>query len=185
MSLLKSVVGISAGTVVVVMLAATDLQKIGLGFAASKSSHPQQAAAVIPAQPLPPKPTPIQVPSNAAYLYAQGNGHFMADLQIRGTPIRAMVDTGATVIAMSYEDAERIGRRPEPNDRTAKFNTANGTVTAHLVKLSEVRLQGITVYDVDAAIMPKGAMKGTLLGMSFMRKLSGVETRGATMVMRQ
>jgi aspartyl protease family protein len=167
---------------------------IGAAFAisafAAKSglftaSQPTRVASATPVAPSVPTPKPAMPVGNIAYLYAQPNGHFMAELQVRGTTIRTMVDTGASVIALSYEDAEKIGRRPLPNDRTARFNTANGTVIAHLVRLQEVRLQGITLYDVDAAIMPKGAMNGTLLGMSFMRRLSGVETRGATMIMRQ
>ncbi len=122
---------------------------------------------------------------NTAMLYADPRGHFFADIQVRGIHIKTMVDTGASLIAMSTEDAAKIGFRANPSDRKAQFNTANGVVTASLVQLPEVRLQGLTVFDVEAAIMPPGAMNGTLLGMSFMKKLSSFESRGTSMVMRK
>ncbi len=118
-------------------------------------------------------------------LYADPRGHFMADLYVRGTPIRALVDTGATLVSFSEADAAKIGLRADSSQRTARFQTANGTVTASIVRVPEMRLQGITVHDVEAAIMPKGAMEGTLLGMSFMKKLASYESRGTSMVLRK
>jgi aspartyl protease family protein len=139
-----------------------------------------------------PAPSPINTAAasshaagNTAMLYADPRGHFFADIQVRGIPIKTMVDTGASLVALSTEDAAKIGFKANPSDRKAQFNTANGVVTASLVRLPEVRLQGLTVYDVDAAIMPPGAMSGTLLGMSFMKKLSSFESRGSSMVMRK
>jgi aspartyl protease family protein len=122
---------------------------------------------------------------NTAMIYSDPRGHFYADIQVRGIPIRTMVDTGASLVALSTEDAAKIGLRANPSDRKAQFNTANGVVTASLVQLPEVRLQGLTVFDVEAAIMPPGAMSGTLLGMSFMKKLASFESRGSSMVMRK
>jgi aspartyl protease family protein len=128
---------------------------------------------------------PAQVPGNTAMLYADPRGHFFADIQVRGVPIRTLVDTGASLVAMSTEDAAKVGLRAQANDKKAQFNTANGMVTASLVRLPEVRLQGIMVFDVEAAIMPPGAMQGTLLGMSFMKKLASFESRGTSLVMRK
>jgi aspartyl protease family protein len=122
---------------------------------------------------------------NTAMLYADTRGHFHADIQVRGTPIRTLVDTGASLVTFSTEDAAKLGLRADSSQKTAQFNTANGMVTAHLIRIPEMRLQGITVYDVDAAILPPGAMKGTLLGMSFMKKLASYESRGTSMVMRR
>jgi aspartyl protease family protein len=121
---------------------------------------------------------------NTAVLHADPRGHFMADLQIRGVVIRALVDTGASVLAFSSEDAARFGLKAEPSQPKRMFQTANGVVSASLVRVPEVRLQGITLYDVEASIMPPGALKGTLLGMSFLKKLRSYESRGASMVLR-
>ena len=128
---------------------------------------------------------PVQMPGNTAMLYADPRGHFFADIQVRGVPVRTLVDTGASLVAMSTEDAAKIGLRAQPGDKKAQFNTANGQVTASLVRLPEIRLQGIMVFDVEAAIMPPGAMQGTLLGMSFMKKLASFESRGTSLVMRK
>jgi aspartyl protease family protein len=122
---------------------------------------------------------------NTAFLYADARGHFFADVTVRGIPIRTMVDTGASVVSFSAEDAAKIGLREEAGQRKAQFRTANGIVIASMVKVPELRLQGITVHDVEAAIMPRGAMQGTLLGMSFMRKLQSYESRGTSMVLRR
>jgi aspartyl protease family protein len=122
---------------------------------------------------------------NTAMLYADTRGHFHADVYIRGIPVRTLVDTGASLVSFSREDAAKFGLRDEPNQKKAQFNTANGLVSASIVRIPEMRLQGITVYDVEAAIMPKGAMNGTLLGMSFMKKLQSYESRGTSMVLRK
>jgi clan AA aspartic protease (TIGR02281 family) len=94
-------------------------------------------------------------------------------------------DTGASVVSFSAEDAAKIGLREETGQRRAQFHTANGVVTASMVRVPEMRLQGIVVHDVEAAIMPRGAMQGTLLGMSFMRKLQSYESRGTSMVLKK
>jgi aspartyl protease family protein len=141
----------------------------------------------------PPKPSTAMVQpaaaapagGNTAMLYADTRGHFHADIYIRGIPVRTLVDTGASLVSFSTEDAAKFGLRDEPNQKKAQFNTANGLVTASIVRIPEMRLQGITVYDVEAAIMPKGAMSGTLLGMSFMKKLQSYESRGSSMVLRK
>jgi aspartyl protease family protein len=130
-------------------------------------------------------PPPANASGNVATLYSDARGHFLADVQIGGVPIKVLVDTGATLVALSAEDANKIGVRSSPSDRKARFNTANGIVTASLVRLPEIRLQGITIFDVEAAVMPTGALKGTLLGMSFMKKLASFESRGVSMVMRK
>ena len=146
------------------------------------AAQPQHTAAIAARPSTPSQPQPQ---GNTAILYADPRGHFVADIQVRGIPIRALVDTGATLVSFSAEDAAKFGLRAEPNQRQAQFSTANGIVSASLTRVPEMRLQGITVYDVEAAIMPPGAMQGTLLGMSFMKKLLSYESRGTSMVLRK
>jgi len=134
-----------------------------------------------------PQPATAAQPAggNTAMLYADTRGHFFAEIYVRGIPVRTMVDTGASVVSFSAEDAAKIGLREETGQRRAPFSTANGVVTASMVRVPEMRLQGIVVHDVEAAIMPRGAMQGTLLGMSFMRKLQSYESRGTSMVLKK
>jgi aspartyl protease family protein len=131
-----------------------------------------------------------QQPARAAdrgmvVLEADRRGHYQANLLINGVTVASLVDTGASVVAMSAEDAKRANIRPSEGARTARFSTANGVITATIVTIPEVRLQGVTIRNVEASIMPPGAMNGTLLGMSFLKKVSSFEIRGNTLVLRE
>lgn len=112
-------------------------------------------------------------------------GHFVADAQVNGTFTRVLVDTGASIVVFSDEDARAAGLNPPKSAFTARMMTANGAVMAARVRISEMRLQSIVVRDVEAAVLPAGALKGTLLGMSFLSRLSGFEIQGGTLVLRQ
>jgi aspartyl protease family protein len=118
-------------------------------------------------------------------LEADRRGHYQANLLINGSVVEALVDTGASVVAMSAEDAKRANIQPGSDARKAQFRTANGIITATIVNIPEVRLQGVTLRNVEASIMPPGAMSGTLLGMSFLKKLDSFEIKGNTLVLRQ
>ncbi|MGL4445890.1 MAG: retropepsin-like aspartic protease family protein [Alsobacter sp.] len=112
-------------------------------------------------------------------------GHFTAEPQINGVRLQMLVDTGASVIALSAEDASRAGIFPNANDFRIPVNTANGTIKAASVRLREVQLGRIVVRDVEAVVMPQGRLGGSLLGMSFLRRLSSFNVSGGTLVLRQ
>lgn len=103
---------------------------------------------------------------------AGAHGHFVTSAEIDNTPVTVLVDTGATKVALSYEDAERIGLKPFALDYEVPVSTANGTAKGALVTLSKVEIDNLVVRDVEAIVMPKGVLAGTLLGMSFLSKLS-------------
>lgn len=114
-----------------------------------------------------------------------GRGHFVASALINGIQVQSIIDTGASVIAMSQEDASRIGIYPKPNEFTLTLQTAGGVVAAAPVKLRDVRLGGILVRDIDAVVLPPGKLKGTLLGMSFLRRLSSFQVAGGSLVLKE
>ncbi|HEX5685381.1 MAG TPA: retropepsin-like aspartic protease, partial [Ideonella sp.] len=87
---------------------------------------------------------------------------------INGRPVRFMVDTGATVVALDQALADRIGIDYR-NARRVTMGTANGSAPAHLVTLSAVVLGGVTVANVQAVVMPLG-MPHVLLGNSFLTR---------------
>lgn len=109
--------------------------------------------------------------ASAAELKANKNGHFVARAEINGRDILVIVDTGATAVALSYEDAEEAGLRPGSLDFDVPINTANGMGMAARVKLDRVEIDGVRVYDVDGVVLPEGALRGTLLGMSYLSRL--------------
>jgi aspartyl protease family protein len=108
-------------------------------------------------------------------LYATGGGHFSATPAINGTRLSMMVDTGASVVVLSEEDATLAGIRPRPAEFTAMMSTANGMTLGAPVLLREVRLDDIVVRDVRAVVLQRGKLSGSLLGMTFLSRLSGFE----------
>jgi aspartyl protease family protein len=104
---------------------------------------------------------------------ANALGHFFTTAYIEHAPIQVLVDTGASLVALSYDDAEEAGLRPWTLTFDMPISTANGQTEAARVTLGRVEIDNILVRDVEAVVLPKGAFDGTLLGMSFLNKLSG------------
>jgi len=105
---------------------------------------------------------------NKIVLTAGSGGHFITQGAINGRAVQFLVDTGATSVAMSVSDAERLGIDYRKG-QIARGNTANGPVTVYQVKLASVRVGDVEVYDVDAAVLPAGANQ-VLLGNSFLSR---------------
>ena len=116
-------------------------------------------------------------------LKASRGGHFFARAFINGQPIAVMVDTGATRIAMTYEDAERLGLRPHSSDYTMTSRTANGMARMAPIELDSVRIGDVEVSNLRGSISEKGKRHITLLGMEFIRKLERFELRGQELVL--
>jgi aspartyl protease family protein len=121
----------------------------------------------------------------AVSLRADKRGHFEVDARINGTPVAVMVDTGATSVALRYEDAARLGLRPLPSDFDVPIATANGTTKAARVMLNEVRIGEVRVKQVEALIVPAKSLNTNLLGMSFIRRLTKVEMKGDRLVLAE
>ena len=99
-------------------------------------------------------------------LKAGSGGHFFAEGQINGKSARLMVDTGASLVALSAAEAEQLGLDYK-NGQRAGMATANGTVMGWLLKLDSVRIGDVTVHGVDAVVTPQ-PMPFILLGNSFL-----------------
>ena len=111
---------------------------------------------------------PGQESGGQIVLTAESGGHFYASGTINGKAVRFVIDTGATTIAMSQSDAERIGLDYK-NGQRGYVNTANGSVPAYKVSLSSVRVGDVMVHNVDATIVP-APMTHVLLGNSFLSR---------------
>ena len=118
-------------------------------------------------------------------LSADRNGHYLADATINGITVRVMVDTGATTVALSADTASRLGIAPAQASYRVEISTANGAVTAAPVIVDHIRVGQIDVYNVQAIVMPPGALSINLLGMSFLSKLSRFEAGGGQLVLMQ
>jgi aspartyl protease family protein len=101
-------------------------------------------------------------------LTAGTGGHFLTTGAINGRSTQFMVDTGATSVSMSVQEAERLGIDYRKG-LLGRSSTANGTVTTYLVKLASVRIGDVEVYDIDGNVVPAG-MPYILLGNSFLTR---------------
>lgn len=117
-------------------------------------------------------------------LRASSGGHFITSADINGTAIKVLVDTGATVVALSFEDARHVGLRPHNLDFDVPVSTANGIAKAARVRLDRIVIDGIEVDDVDGLVLPEGALRGTLLGMSFLGRLGSFRVEDGVLYLR-
>lgn len=101
-------------------------------------------------------------------LSAVSGGHFITSGSINGKATQFLVDTGATSVALSLDEARRMGINHEQSER-GHASTANGVVPIWRVRLRSVRIQGVEVHDVEAAVVPTG-MPHVLLGNSFLTR---------------
>jgi aspartyl protease family protein len=141
-----------------------------------------------------PAATPAVVPQAPVYtggprnfvIERSRNGHFMVEGAIDGRRVSFMVDTGASVIALTESDAGRLGYHPAPRDYVVQVNTANGTVRAAPIKLDMVEVGDIMVRNVVAVVQPDRALvSGNLLGMSFLSRLHRFEYREGKLVLEE
>ena len=102
-------------------------------------------------------------------LSADTRGHFFADGAINGNPVRFMVDTGATAIALPASEALRLGIDYRKGQR-GLTSTANGVVPFYRVRLDTVTIGSIELTGVDAGVI-EGGLNVALLGMSFLYRV--------------
>lgn len=102
-------------------------------------------------------------------LSADTRGHFITEGAINGKPVRFVVDTGATVVALPASDAERLGIDYRKGS-LAMTRTAAGLVPVYRVRFDSVRLGGIEIAAVDGVVIEQG-LDIALLGMSFLNRV--------------
>lgn len=112
-----------------------------------------------------------------------GDSHFYADTEIDGRNIRMMVDSGASIVALTRDDAEAIGINVDDLPIGGSARTAGGVVPMRLVILDSIEVEGIEVRSVQAAVIDAD-MGVSLLGQSFLSKLAAVNVEGDTMTLR-
>jgi aspartyl protease family protein len=106
------------------------------------------------------------------------NGHFHVDARVDGRSVNFVVDTGASKVVIRESSAAQLGIFPRPSEYTGRSSTANGMAKYAPVRLNRVEVDGITVYDVDAAVMPDHALNVNLLGMTFLSRVKFAHDHG-------
>jgi aspartyl protease family protein len=128
---------------------------------------------------------PAQAASHSLSIPRDARGHFLTEGRINGQPIRLMVDTGASVVALNESTAARFGLFPSRGDFTANVTTANGTIKGARTRLAVVDVGGLVLRDVDAMVLPDEALSENLLGLSFLSRLKRFEYANGQMVLQQ
>lgn len=131
----------------------------------------------------------ISLSPGVVSLRASSGGHFRvaAEIAQAGGPwqrVTFLVDTGASDVALTREDARRLGIDVERLAFNVPYRTANGTSLGARVRLDRLRIGDIVVDGVAGSVM-LGGLDQSLLGMSFLRRLSGFEFRGTELILRQ
>lgn len=111
------------------------------------------------------------------------DGHYWAQGQVDGTEVRFLVDTGASVVALTGEDAKRLGFDPQFLTFNVPVHTAGGEARAARIHLSSLSVGGARVEDVDAMVVQQG-LSTSLLGMSYLGRLSRFEATPQALVLK-
>jgi aspartyl protease family protein len=116
-------------------------------------------------------------------IHRSRDGHFWLRADLNGVPVRFMVDTGASNVVLSPDDARRIGLNMRALDFSGRASTANGDVRFAKATVSTMGIGDAVFYDISVTV--NGAdMQGSLLGMAVLNEFSSVEFRGDTLILR-
>jgi aspartyl protease family protein len=156
---------------------------------------PRYAAQLNGAQPAPGNLMAAHQTANAAEQTSQASdsvvvprdarGHFRTEARVDGRHLDFLIDTGASVIALTANDAASLGLHPGASEYGVTLKTANGVVHAAPTMLGMVEIGGIIIRDVTAVVMPDGALSENLLGMSFLTRLRHFEYSEGKMVLER
>lgn len=116
---------------------------------------------------------------------ADARGHFTDRFRLNGREVEALVDTGATLVAINLSTARRVGLSLSPADFTQRVETANGIVKVAVATLDRVQVGPISVTNVPVAVLEDEALSGTLVGMSFLSRLSRFQAASGALLMVQ
>lgn len=106
------------------------------------------------------------------------DGHFIVSSEVNGTHVRMLFDTGASAVVLTYADAKRAGIDVDALSFSTPVTTANGTGRAAVVQLERMDIGGIARRNVTAFVAEKGALQGSLLGMTFLETLTRFSVAG-------
>ena len=110
------------------------------------------------------------------------DGHFWVKASVNGEPRRFLVDTGATLTAVSEELAGTSGVDPQPSRMPVQMRTANGVMPGRLATIDELAFGNIVARDLDAVVAPgMGGMN--VLGMNFLSRLKGWRVEDGVLIL--
>lgn len=145
-------------------------------FEARQATTPRAAVAQV--QPIAP-----EAAGQAASIAKGADGHFWAEADVDGRRVRFLVDTGASAVALTVEDARRLGLHPAALNYEYGVQTASGQARAARIQLDSIAVAGARVDDVEAFVIESG-LETSLLGMSYLGRLSRFEATRSALILR-
>ena len=118
----------------------------------------------------------------ALTLTRNGSGQFTLNVDVNGSEVEFLVDTGADVVALTESDAEALGILPAEGEFEPSMQTASGVGYGAPVTIDEMQIGGQTLHDVEAVVVKD--LGTNLLGQSVLRRLGSVELKGDKMVIK-
>jgi aspartyl protease family protein len=125
---------------------------------------------------------PAPAPARETRLERMENGHFYADPSINGQPVHVVIDTGASFVALTKADAQRIGIPFSESEFDVVGTGASGPVRGKLIELERIDLDGKEVRRVRGAVLE--GLDISLLGQTYLSRIGGVQMSGDQMVLR-
>jgi aspartyl protease family protein len=175
---MRSVLTLAAAAMVAAVVVPRQFNHFG-------AAHPQPAAMAAQPAAMAAQPVARTIGSRSVLVPRDPRGHFEVDARVDGRRLNFVIDTGASVIALTAGDAATLGIHPAEREYTALVKTANGIVRAAPVDLDRVEIEDITLRDVAAIVLPSGALSDNLLGMSFLTRLHRWEFADGKLVLVQ
>ncbi|HEX7757860.1 MAG TPA: TIGR02281 family clan AA aspartic protease [Caulobacteraceae bacterium] len=123
------------------------------------------------------------IPSGAASIDKSADGHYWADANVEGHEVRFLVDTGASAVALTADDARHLGIDPNTLSYNYTVATANGQARAAQIKLASISVGQARVDNVDAYVLDRG-LETSLLGMTYLGRLSQFQATKTQMVLQ-
>ncbi len=127
--------------------------------------------------------TPVSSNAAAAQVTKAADGHYWATADVNGSAVRFLVDTGATAVALTANDARRLGLDLATLTYGVPVTTADGKTMAAQVKLRSVTIAGARIENVDALVLQSG-LETSLLGMSYLGRLSSFEATRTALILK-
>lgn len=161
-----------SGVIVVVAVAAPDILSRYLDRTGPAHTKAEPVAAA----------RPRAVVARQVEVEASRDGHFYVEAEINRQPVRLMVDTGATIVALRESDANAAGIRPRRADYDKPVATANGTAYAAATELDTLAVGEIEIGGVRAMVLPDEQLGISLLGGSFLNRLRRFQVESGTLI---
>lgn len=123
----------------------------------------------------------VAITPGSVVLKQDARGHFNTSVKLNGKAVNGLIDTGASAIVINEATARRLGYGANSLDFKYPVSTANGQTKAAYIKLDRVEIGNIRVRDVEAYVMKNEALSTTLIGMTFLRKLSSFKVENGSL----